>query len=197
MKDREPLNKITLHEKAKVQIELGNLAVGPIIQEICPDLTQCNEVLYATAKVMTDLCSNSMKSKKKKPHQRKKPMWKEKIEREIEHMQGELSILTELQREINVKGRACITLKRKYKINKDSIICKKTVKQKMQLKAQRLRRYEKGNKFYCQNVTFKRDAQKFYKEIGKETKTVNDALSIEEVKDFWKDIWSEENGFNK
>ena len=54
----------------------------------------------------------------------------------------------------------------------------------MQLKAQRLQRYLKGNKFYCQNVIFKRDAQKFYKEIGKETKTVNDALSIEEVKDF-------------
>ena len=31
-------------------------------------------------------------------------MWKEKIEREIEYMRGELSILTGLQRAINVKG---------------------------------------------------------------------------------------------
>ena len=58
-------------------------------------------------------------------------MWKEKIEREIELMRGELSILTELQRGINVKGRACRTLKRRYKINKDNIIIiKETVKQK-------------------------------------------------------------------
>ena len=27
--------------------------------------------------------------------------------------------------------------------------------------------------------------------------TVDDAPSIEEVEDFWKDIWSEEKGFNE
>ena len=40
-------------------------------------------------------------------------MWKEKIEREIDHMRGELSILSELQRGLNGKGRACKTLKRR------------------------------------------------------------------------------------
>ena len=94
-------------------------------------------------------------------------------------MRGELSILTELQNGINVKGRACITLKKTNKINKDNIIIiKETVKQKMQLKAQRLRRCEKRNKFYRQNLIFKRDAKKFYREIGKETITVDDAPSI-------------------
>ena len=75
-------------------------------------------------------------------------------------MRGDLSILTELQKGMNVKGRACRTLKRKYKINKDNII-KETVKQKMQLKAQRLRKYEQR----------------------KETITVDDVPSIEEVED--------------
>ena len=84
-----------------------------------------------------------MKTKKKKnPHRQKKPMWKEKIEREIEHMRGELLILNKLQRGINVKRRACRTLKRKYKTNKvNIIIIKDTAKQKMQLKSKRLRRY--------------------------------------------------------
>ena len=67
---------------------------------------------------------------------------------------------------------------------------------KMQLKAQRLSRYEKRNTFYSQNVIFKRAGKNFYREIGKETITVNVALSIEEVENFWKDIWSEEKGFN-
>ena len=49
MKDREPLNKISMNKKAKAQIELGNLAKGSIIPKICPDLTKYNEVLYATA----------------------------------------------------------------------------------------------------------------------------------------------------
>lgn len=54
-------------------------------------------------------------------------------------MQGEL--LTELQRGEDVKGRACRTLKKKYKTNKDNtIIIQKTIKHIMQLKTQRLRR---------------------------------------------------------
>ena len=143
MKDMELLNKRNVNKKAKAQIKLGNLAMGSTIPEISPDLTKYIEVLYATAKVMTKLCCDNMKTtKKKKPHKRKKPMWKEKIEKEIEHMR-ELSISTKLQREINVKGRACRTLKRKCKINKGNIIInKESFKQKMQLKAQRLRRYK-------------------------------------------------------
>ena len=102
--------------------------MGSIIREIFPDITKFSEVLYATAKIMRELKTK----KKKNPHRRKKPIWKEKIEREMQHMQGELSILTELQRGINIKGRACTILKRKYTINKDNIvIIKETVKQKV------------------------------------------------------------------
>ena len=61
---------------------------------------------------------------------------------------------------------------------------KVTAKQKMKLKVQRLRKHEKRNKFYRQNVIFKRDAKKFDREIGKETITADDAPSIEEAKDF-------------
>ena len=43
-----------------------------------------------------------------------------------------------------------------------------TVKLRMQLKAQRMGRYEKRGKLYCQNLIFKNDAKKFYVEIGKE-----------------------------
>ena len=63
---------------------------------------------------MTEFCFDSIKTKKKmKTCRRKKLMWKEKIEREIDHMRGELSILSELQRGLNVKGRAFETLKRR------------------------------------------------------------------------------------
>ena len=68
----------------------------------------------------------------------------------------------------------------------------------MQLKTQRLRRYGKRNMFYCQNLIFKREVKKIYREIGKKTITVNDDASpIEEVNDFWKNMWSEEKGFNE
>ena len=61
------------------------------------------------------------------------------MEKKIEHLRGKLSILSELERSINVKGEMCRKLKRKYKSDKENITrMKKTVKQKMQLKAQRI-----------------------------------------------------------
>ena len=44
---------------------------------------------------------------------------------------------------------------------------KETLKQKIQLKAQRMRRYDKRSKFYQQNNTFKMNKKKFYRELGK------------------------------
>ena len=43
--------------------------------------------------------------------------------------------------------------------------------------------------FCHQNLIFKREVKKIYREIGKKTITVDDDVSsIEEVKDFWKNI---------
>ena len=197
MKERESLCKITLNKKAKKKIEQGNQALEAILQEIEPDLTRYNEIVYATAKVLSDICSDRSKNKRKKTNRRKKPLWKEKIEKEIEYMRGQLSILSELQRGVNVKGKECRKLIRKFKVTEDNIdVVKETIKQKMQLKAQRLRRFDKRNRFYRQNMIFKKDAKKFYREVGKETITINEPPSMEAVEEFWKNIWSEEKEFN-
>ena len=80
MKERESLCKITLNKKAKKKIEQGNQALEAILQEIEPDLTRYNEIVYATAKVLSDICSDRSKNKRKKTNRRKKPLWKEKID---------------------------------------------------------------------------------------------------------------------
>ena len=103
-------------------------------------MNEYNELVYATVKVVTELCS----PEKKKVNARKKSSWEQKMEREIEHLQVELSVLSELERCINVKGKMCRKLKRKYKLDKENITrVKETVKQRMQLQAQRMQRYEK------------------------------------------------------
>ena len=110
----------------------------------------------------------------------------------------ELSILSELERGISVKGKMCRKLKRKYKLNEENITTvKETVKQRMQHKVQRMRRYEKRGKFYRQNLIFKNDAKKFYREIGKEKVTVNEAPPINDIERFWDTLWSEEKNFNE
>ena len=73
---------------------------------------------------------------------------------------------------------------------------KERLKQRMQLKAQRLRRYEKRNKFFRQNKVFKEDAKKFYRELGKGILEVKEPPEEEDVEQFWNDLWGEEKLFN-
>ena len=46
-------------------------------------------------------------------------------------------------------------------------------------------------------MVFKTDAKKFYREVGKETIRVVEIPSIEEVEEFWKNIWSNDKTFNE
>ena len=53
------------------------------------------------------------------------------MEKEIEHLGGELTILSELERGINVKGRISGKFKRKYKLKEGNITSvMETVKQR-------------------------------------------------------------------
>ena len=137
---------------------LDNYTFESIVREMTVGMNEYNELVYATAKVVTELCSPK---KKRKVNARNKPSWKQKIQKEIEHLRRELSILSELEKSINVKGKMCRNLMRKYKLNKENITrVKVTVKQRMQLNTQRMRRYEKRGKFYRQNLLFKNDVKK-------------------------------------
>ena len=63
-------------------------------------------------------------------------------------------------------------MKEKYamKRREDFPPLKRTLKQKIQLKAQIIQRYEKRTKFYRQNNTFKLGRKKFYRELGDQNK---------------------------
>ena len=99
----------------------------------------------------------------------KKTNWKINIENEIETMRGEMSILSKIERNKDPKTRKARKLIGKYKITNaiDIPNIKEELKQKIQVKARRERRFDKRNKFYRQNKIFQTDAKKFYREIGK------------------------------
>ena len=55
------------------------------------------------------------------------------------------------------------------------------LKQQIQAKAQRIRRFKKRNNFFRQNKVFEKDAKKFHGELGKKTVTVNETPSVREA----------------
>ena len=92
----------------------------------------------------------------------------------------------------------CRKLKRKYKLDKENITGEGNhMQQRMPIKAQRMRRCEKCEKFYHQNLIFKNVAKKFYREIGREKVAVNEAPATNDIERFWDTIWSEEKEFNE
>ena len=150
MKDRQSLVKIRNNKQALKQIRIANYAMKEILEEFEPDLTELNQLIYATAYVVSSQI-NKYNDKKPRPNKCKKPKWRGKIEREIEQFRGEISILEELSKGVSVKTRKARKVIRKFNLSSEKTRIpeiKETLKQKIQLKAQKIRRYEERIKFF-------------------------------------------------
>ena len=66
---------------------------------------------------------------------------------------------------------------------------KESLKQQVLAKAQRLIRYTKRANFFRQNKTFRDNAKKLYRELGKKAITIQKPPSLVEVETFWSKIW--------
>ena len=200
--DRENLPKLQFNYKNTNRVRIYDFALKRILNEIDQselDIHSLNDLIYATAKAATASVGVKIKKPSKKRNHHKAPKWKRKLQNEIDTLRAEISILDELSRGVSVKTRKARKLKRNLNItDKASLDCaKENLKQKMQLKAQRLRRFDKRTKFYRQNKIFSTDAKKFYREIGKGTIPVEEPPSQEELERFWNNIWGKEKKYNK
>ena len=72
-----------------------------------------------------------------------------------------------------------------------------TLKQKVQAKAQRIRRYERRETQYSQNKTFKEDTKIFYRNLGMKIIGAREPPSMAEAETYWKSLWREEAQHNE
>ena len=100
--------------------------------------------------------------------------------------------MKEPQKGSNVKNTKADKIKKKFGIkNQDN-----TANTKVQAKAQRLRRYTKRAIFFRQNKTFRDNARKLYRELGKKAITIQNPPSLVEVETFWSKIWENSKTHN-
>ena len=139
IEEREPLLKLEKNKKNKIDIRIGNIALNQIITDIKPnDITTLNELTYSTTKAITERCGMKKKNRNRTSH--KQPAWKRKIQKKTEAFRGELSILEDLSKGINVKTRKGRKVKIKYKLQNENDI--KTAKERIK-QVPRIRRFEK------------------------------------------------------
>ena len=67
-----------------------------------------------------------------------------------------------------------------------------TLKQKVQAKAKRIRRYEKRETQYSQNKMFKEDTEKCFRNLGMKNIEARGPPSMAEAETYWKALWGEE-----
>ena len=74
-------------------INLGNYTFESIVKEMTVGMNKYSELVYATAKVVTELCCPKRK-RIVNARWKQNPSWKQKKGKETEHLRGELSILS-------------------------------------------------------------------------------------------------------
>ena len=67
-----------------------------------------------------------------------------------------------------------------------------TLKQKVQAKAQKMRRYGKMETQCKQNKVFKENTKKFYRKLGMKNIEARVPPSMAESETYWKSLWGEE-----
>ena len=109
-----------------------------------------------------------------------------------------MSILDEMEKNKDPKTRKARKVIRKSKLRNfiDITSIKEEMKQKIQVKAQRERRFDKRNKCYRQNKIFQTEAKKFYREIVKIQVMVKETPPKDSIEKIWKRIWGKRKDCN-
>jgi len=96
--ERTPLYKVNPN-KAKVRtlIKHANKALEQIKKEQLLTLDELNHLIYAAAVVVTDAVGTTPKKKKRQENKHKQPLWKVRLQKQIQEMRAELSLITEIE----------------------------------------------------------------------------------------------------
>ena len=113
--------------------------------------------------------------------------WQECIQKRMNTLRSDLETLKNVQNDNNVKISKSRKLRTKYKIKRPEEIqtVLEKIKQTIQAKAARLRRYQKRYRFYKDKNLFKSNPKQFYRNIGKSQIKINKAPSEEKIRSFW------------
>ena len=163
-------------------------------------LTIINQMQYTAALLITNKITPPKPTTNRKPRGAP-PAWQQRLQKQIDQLRGDISIIIDYTKgsTTNKLTRKLKTILKKQKVTVDEqlIAIKKDLKQALQVKAQRIRRYTKRGEWYKQNKMFMEDSKTFYRELGKKTIQTEKPPHTGEVKKFWQNILEQEAKHNE
>jgi len=159
------------------------------------NIKDIKNMIYAAATITTQTLNEPSKNR------RDVKFGKIRMQKQISSWGKELSIIAETgtdcdNRKLNRKTRKIF---KNYRVTNAREVAQvtETLKQKVQAKAQRIRRYEKRETQYSQNKMFKDDTKIFYRNLGMKNIEAREPPSMAEAETYWKSLWGEEAQYNE
>ena len=198
MSERKKLPKLeTKNKLIKLQEEINGVN-EELLEENEMNITDTNNLIYAVATIMTQTLNEPSKRSK---NRRDVKFWKIRMQKQIESWRKVLSIVAETgtgsdNGKLNRKKRRIF---KKYRVTNARVVAQLTesLKQKVQAKPQRIRRYEKRETQYSQNKMFKEDTKKIYRNLGMKNTEAREIPSMTEAETYWKSLCGEEAQHNE
>lgn len=181
---------------------LGNMnKVLPQATKDCNDVEMLHCIIYAAAITVLELHKQKMPRDKTNSNPTvTTPAWEARLSRKIDACRRELGILTQYTRQAtpsNKLKKKALTVLASHQNETDQtpIEVRDRLKQKLQVYANRLRRYKKAYQRRIDNNTFHSSQRYFYRGLENQNPDQNPDQQPDElpddnsVKDFWGGIW--------
>ena len=127
---------------------------------------------------------------KRRVGDRPRKTWRDKTELEIKQLRTNISIIEELQKGSKVKNAKADKIKKKFGIKNQNNMTKTRVsKTTSPGQSTETKAIHKEGELLRQNKTFRDNAKKLYRELGKKAITIQNPPSLVEVETFWSKIW--------
>ena len=191
--ERERLRSLRGVEKGRLQsvVQKVDTVHGKMKTD---NITDTNNVIYAGAVLAQELLG----LRKTYQNAKREPWWKRRLEGRVKELCKDLSRVNIMMDGEKIKQRHRTYLQEKYKIKQKGIATvKEEISQRIKATVGKIKRYSDRINQYQQNRTFRNNQGKFYQDLNRGGKHVqNDVPDLEAAKKFWEGIWGAEKVHN-
>jgi hypothetical protein len=208
----EPFNRPLLpkqqsSKKFFAMIEILNQFILPKFVNNTTSFKKLHSIIYSGALTIIRLNGSKEIGQTNNIKTKELPKWEQRLNKRINNIRRDLGRITQYLKGINsnhlnnciqsILNNNRIHCLKYNEYNKTLIEIKDTLLQKLHIYSKRLKRYKNNKQRKFENKLFRNNEKLFYKNLtDNKTQTNNGTPNINEIKEFWSNIWSNEVQFN-
>ena len=172
------------------------MKINAILKEIkSGNITETNRLIRACAIFVGRKVG--LKPKQRRENPVKEPWRKRRMQQLIQELQKHINILERKKRGETKNKEKYKTTEHEYRVKKKGLnVVLEEVKQRMQAKATKIKKYDQRIEQYMINRLFQQDQKRVYQKLNGKFES-SEKPDTEETRTFWSNIWGTEKTPNK